>query len=197
MSSLVTKNALTAVENPIPDVSTLVKKTNYDTDISEPEKKLTNCNHDKYITNPELNTLAATVFNARLPQANLITKTDFDNRVSRLDSKIAAIKLKNESIENELQGLEKRFGLILPRNIIFDGGDSFQAYLVLQPVRRYIKIITNTKYISEWKSKGLSDESIKPPTTSNNNLNPLIDYYGYKTRLKLNGNCLKQPRSQI
>ena len=100
------------------------------------KKKLTNCNHDKYITNPELNTLAASVFNARLAQANLITKTDFDNRVSRLDSKIAAIKLKNESIENELQGPEKRFGVILPRNIIFVGGDSFQAYLILQPVRK-------------------------------------------------------------
>ena len=114
--------------------------------------------------------------------------------MSRLDSKIAAIKLKNESIENELQGPEKRFGVILPRNIIFDGGDSFQAYLILQPVRRYIKIITNTKYISEWKSKGLSDESIKPITTSDSSLAPLISYHGYKIRLKFNGSILRQPK---
>ena len=35
-------------------------------------KKPTNHNHDKYITTPEFNTLAASVFNARLAQANLI-----------------------------------------------------------------------------------------------------------------------------
>ena len=41
-----------------------MKKTNYDTEISELEKKLTDHNHDKYITTPEFNTLAASVFNA-------------------------------------------------------------------------------------------------------------------------------------
>ena len=42
-------------------------------------------------------------------------------------------------------------------NIAFDGGDGFQAYIICQPVHRYFKIIANTKYITEWKSKGLSD----------------------------------------
>ena len=46
--------------------------------------------------------------------------------------------------------------------------DGTQNYLVFQPINRYFKIITNTKYISEWKSKGLSDENSKPPTTSDN-----------------------------
>ena len=45
-------------------------------------------------------------------------------------------------------------------------------------------------YISEWK--GLSDENIKPTTTSNNSLSPTIDYYGTKIRLKFSGSCLKQ-----
>ena len=47
------------MENKIPDVSSLVKKTNYDTKINKREKKLTDHNHDKYITTPEFNTLAA------------------------------------------------------------------------------------------------------------------------------------------
>ena len=38
-----------------------MKKTNYDTNISELEKKLTDHNHDKYITTPEFNTFAANV----------------------------------------------------------------------------------------------------------------------------------------
>ena len=56
------------------------------------------------------------------------------------------------------------------------GGGSFQAYLIFQPVQKYITIIANTRLISEWKSKGLSDESIKPFPTSDNSLAPLIDY---------------------
>ena len=38
------------------------------------KKKLTYHNHYKYITTPEFNTLAASIFNARLVQANLIKK---------------------------------------------------------------------------------------------------------------------------
>ena len=57
-------------------------------------------------------------------------------------------------------------------------------------------MITNALYISSWKSKGLSDETIKPPVTSDNSLTPLIDYVGDKIRLKFNGSCLKQPKMQ-
>ena len=58
-------------------------------------------------------------------------------------------------------------------------------------------MIANTLYISLWKSKGLSTETIKPPSTSDNSsLTPLIDYLGNKTRLKFNGSCLKQPKMQ-
>ena len=45
----------------------------------------------------------------------------------------------------------------------------------------YFKTITNTDYISSWKSKGLSSESIKPATISDNSLNPALNYYGTKT----------------
>ena len=45
---------------------------------------------------------------------------------------------------------------------------------------RYIKAIANTKYILEWTSKGLSDESIKLPATSDHSLSPLIDCLGDK-----------------
>ena len=54
------------MKNKIPSVSNLAKKQNYDTKISEFEKKLTDHIHDKYITTPEFNTLATNVFNARL-----------------------------------------------------------------------------------------------------------------------------------
>ena len=41
---------------------------------------------------------------------------------------------------------------------------------------RYFNVITNTNYVSSWKSKGLSAESIKSPTTSDNSLTPAINY---------------------
>ena len=50
----------------------LLKKTDYNTKITEIEKKLISHNHDKYTTTPEFNTLAAAVFNARLAEANLM-----------------------------------------------------------------------------------------------------------------------------
>ena len=59
---------------------------------------------------------------------------------------------------------------------------------------RYFKIITNTDYISSLKSKGLSNESFKPPTTSDNSLNPALNYCGTKIRVKFIGSCLKQSK---
>ena len=39
------------------------------------------------ITTPEFNTLAADVVNSRLAEANLVTKTDFDAKLSSLNRK--------------------------------------------------------------------------------------------------------------
>ena len=50
---------------------------------------------------------------------------------------------------------------------------------------------SNTERISAWKSKGLSDGSIKPPNTSGNSLAPALIYAGTKSRLKFAANCLK------
>ena len=75
----------------------------------------------------------------------------------------------------------------------FAGVDGYQACLIFQPLHKYTKIIANTKYISEWKSRGLSDESFKPPPTSNNSITPLIDY-SYNIRVKFNENILRQPK---
>ena len=71
--------------------------------------------------------------------------------------------------------------------------DGAQKYLVFQPIIRYFKLIVNNDYILSWKSKGLSAESIKQPTTSDSSLTPRLNYYGNKVRVKFTGSCLKQP----
>ena len=84
ISNLATKTALASVENRIPSFSNLVNKRNHNTKLTEIENKLNNHNHDKYIDTPEFNKLAVDVFNARLAQANLVTKTNFDAKLSNL-----------------------------------------------------------------------------------------------------------------
>ena len=77
ITNLATRTALSTVENKIPSISGLVKETDYNTKITDIENILNNHHHDKYVATSEFNTLAANVFNARLAEANLITKTDF------------------------------------------------------------------------------------------------------------------------
>ena len=156
------------------------------TKMTEIEKKLTDHNHDKYITTPEFNTLAPSVFNARFAQVNLVTKTDFDNKVSSLDPKIT-------SNENELKKL-KTFYSSYYRGESHFKEDGAQNYLVFQPISKCFKAIASTDYVSSWKSKGLSAETIKPPVTSDNSLTPSLSYYGTKIRVRFYGRCLKQPK---
>ena len=70
----------------------LLKKTDYDTKITGIENKLNNHNHDKHIDNSVFNKLAVDVFNARITQTNLITKTDFDAKLSSHSKKLLKIK---------------------------------------------------------------------------------------------------------
>ena len=62
--------------------------------------------------------------------------------------------------------------------------DGAQNYLVFQPTNKNFKVIANTDHVSSCKSKGLSAETIKPPTTSDNSITPALSYYGTKTRVK-------------
>ena len=57
---------------------------------------------------------------------------------------------------------------------------------------KYFKKTDNTNHISELKSKGLSDEIIKPPTTNDNSLAPALIHFGTTIRVLFNGSCLKQ-----
>ena len=141
VSNLATKTALTAIENKKPHVSNLVKKTDYTTKVTEIENKLHNHNHDKYITTPEFNKLAADVFSARLSQANLITKTDFDAKLSSRNRKITKNKTKHLLVENELNKVKTFDSSFFIGKSCFDE-DGTQNYLVFQPLNKYFKLIT-------------------------------------------------------
>ena len=103
------------------------------------------------------------------------------------------LKIKHLLVKNELNNLKTFDSSYFIGKSHFDK-DGTQNYLVFQTINKYFKVITNTDYVSSWKSKGLSAESIKPPTTSDNSLTPALSYYGTKTRVKFTGSCLKQPK---
>ena len=173
IGNLASKNVLTTVENKIPSVSNLVKKTDYKTKITEIENKL-NHNNEKYIDTQEFNKLTADVFNARIAQANSTTETEFDSKLSSLNRKITANKSKHLLVENELNKLKTFDSSYFIGKSHFEE-DGTQSYLVFQPIHKYFEFvnINNEWYNTSWK--GLSEESIKPPVTSDNSLNPLID----------------------
>ena len=84
----------------------MVKKTDHNTKVTEIENKLNNHNRDKYIDTQEFNKLTADVFDARIAEASLITKTDFDANLSSLHKKVTSNKTKHLLVENKLNKLK-------------------------------------------------------------------------------------------
>ena len=75
--------------------------------------------------------------------------------------------------------------------------DGTQIYFVFQPMYEYFKVFSITEYVeyvSEWKSKGLSNKKIEVISTSDKSLNLTLSYYNTKVRIKFTGGCLKQAK---
>ena len=121
----------------------------------------------------------------------LLKKSGYNTKVAEIDTKVSNLDGK---IDNNILDTATVIVLLFLGNSMFDGEDGFQAYLIFQPVHKYFKFITNTNYISSWKSKGLSAESIKLFLTFDNSLTPLRAYYDYNIRLTFNGSILRQPK---
>ena len=115
---------MTALENKIFSINNLVKKT-YDTIVTEIEKELADHNHDKYISTTEFNKLATDAVNARIAQANVVKKTDIDNKLLDLNRKIVSNKAKDISFAKELSYYHGR-------NYFDEDGN--QNYYIFQPI---------------------------------------------------------------
>ena len=108
---------------------------------------------------------------------NVITKRNFDAKIIELQNNIKKLQKLNSSYFRS-------------KNYFDEEGT--QNHLVFIPIERYFRLIPNKKYISSWKSEGLSDEVITPFATSDNSLTPWIHRYKTKIRLAFNKSCLKQ-----
>ena len=79
----------------------------------------------------------------------------------------------------------------------FDEGSGKQNCLVFLPMGKYFKLNSVVGVIDcvlSLRSKEISNESIKPPTTSNNSLNPRLSYNDTKIKVQFTGSYLKQPK---
>ena len=94
-------------------------------------------NHDKCATTSEFNTLAADVFISELAQANLITKTDFDFKLSSLNRKITSNKPKHLLAENKLKKLRTFDSIYFIGKSHFEE-DGTQNDLLFHPISAYI-----------------------------------------------------------
>ena len=98
-------------------------------------------------------------------------------------------------VENELKKLKAFDSSYVKGKNYFVGDDDTQNYLVFQPMFKYFKKIVSNGRISAWKSKELSDESIKTPSISDNILNSLSYFVLAMTIVKFNESCLKQDKN--
>ena len=76
------------------------------TEISEVENKIPD--NSKYITTHEFNNLTAENFAARLKQADLVNKTDFDNKLTSFNRRITSNDTKHLEVQKKLDSLMKK-----------------------------------------------------------------------------------------
>ena len=125
------EDKINKIEKKIPDISSLVKKTDFNTKVTEIEGKI-----------PDV--------------SSLVKKSDFDTRLKKINDRVTKNKNKHLLVENELKKL-KTFDLsyFLGKNY-FEGNNGAQNALVFQTMQKRFKLM-NKNQIDKWKSKGLSN----------------------------------------
>ena len=135
MTTTILNTKINDFENKIPDTSGLVTTTVLNTKISEVENKI--LDHAKYTTTLEFNKLAAEHFAARLKQADLVSKTDFDNKLTRFNRKITSNNTKYLQVQKKLNSLiRKDYNFFLGRIFLTIMMDLKTHFFINQHLRR-------------------------------------------------------------
>ena len=111
MTTTVFNQKTSEVENKILDTSSLLTITVFNTRFSEVENKI--FDHAKYTTTQEFNKLTAERFAARLKQANLVSKTDFDKKLINFNGKITSNNTKCLEVVKILNSLTRNDSFFL------------------------------------------------------------------------------------
>ena len=131
MTSSVLNTKIIEVENKIPNNSGLVSKTGLNAKGSEVENKIPG--NSEYISTHEFKTLTAKHFVAKLKQADLVNRTDFDYWPTDFNKPITSNKTKHLEVQNKLNSLIwNDYNIFLGRNY-FTSNDGSQNAFVYQP----------------------------------------------------------------
>ena len=91
----------------------------------------------------------------------MLKKSDYNTKITGIENNVKKLQAYDLSYSRDKQ--------------YFDEEDGKQNYLLFLPKRRYFKLNSLVNVIDRvlsWQSKGISNESIEQPATSNNSLNP-------------------------
>ena len=114
----------------------MITKTDFVAKLSSLNRKVTQSKSKHLLVENELTTLEN-----KIPDvSSLVKKTDYNTKVAEIDTKVSKVDGK---IVKTILGVEKLFIVLSVGNVLFDGGDGSQAYLIYQLVHKYIKIILN------------------------------------------------------
>ena len=178
------------IEDKIPDISNLTTKNIINTKINEVNNKILSISN-------LATTSALTAVENKIPSvSNLVKKTDYNAKVSDIEKKITdhiitAADNKPSSIHRKIvSNKTKAFDSSYYNGKNYFDENGIQNNLVFQSILKYFTL--NSSWITKWKSKGLSNESVEVVSTSSNTLTPSVNYYGEKARLKFTGSILKQ-----
>ena len=90
-------------------------------------KKITQNKSKHLLVENELNTLKN-----KIPDVSiLVKKADYNTNIGEIDAKVSNLDGK---IDKNITDIVKVIALLSTGNVLFDGGDGSQAYLIFQPV---------------------------------------------------------------
>ena len=101
-------------------------------------------------------------FTARLKQANLVTKTDFDNKLTSFNKRITSNKTKHLEVQKKLDSLITKDYGFFSGWIYFTSNYGSQNMFVYQPTFNVLelKIDKFAEYIIGLKSKGVYNSKL-------------------------------------
>ena len=166
VTATVLNTKISEVENKIPGTSGFVTTTVLNMKIGEVENNIPD--HAHYIATQEFNKLTAENVAARLKWANLVSKTDFENKLINFNRKVTSNKTKYLKVQKKLNSLRTiDYNFVLGR-IYFISGEGSQNTFVYQPTLDMFELKKDrgTDHILSWKSKEVYNSKLKPLYTA-------------------------------
>ena len=146
---------------------------------------------NKYFTTSDYNKFTSNTLDAKITQKKLVNESDLNEKIKTLATKE---EIKTLATRAELKVEQDEIVKFQTYDLSFFIGQSYfnndgaQFYLILQPSYRTITAFSILPFtVSEWESKGLSNEKFKPPYTANKSLSPKLLWNKSRLRLKFEG----------